>query len=62
MDEQAKAHIATAIEAAAANGEAVDGIAIGNEAARIAIAAYMDAGEPSSAIDGEVQDELTAAT
>ena len=62
MDEQAKAHIAAAIEQAARDGEAVDGVAIGEDAAARAIASYMEAGEPQAAIDGQVQDELPAAT
>lgn len=51
MDEQAKAHIAAAIEAAESNGGIVDGLTIGREAARSAVATYMDAGEPQAAID-----------
>ena len=51
MDEQAKAHIAAEIERAEAAGEVVDGLSIGREAAARAIASYMDAGAPQSAID-----------
>ena len=61
MDEQAKAHIAAAIEQAESRGEVVDGLSIGREAASQAIASYMDAGEPQAAVDGEAQDELPAA-
>jgi len=59
MDEQAKANIAAAIEAAEADGAVVDGLAIGREAAARAIASYMDAGEPQSAIDAPA-DETAA--
>lgn len=51
MDEQAKAHIQSAIESAAAEGEVVDGLQIGREAAAAAIAAYMENGEPQPALD-----------
>jgi hypothetical protein len=56
MDEQAKAHIAAAIEAAEARGDVVDGLAIGRDAAARAIASYMDPGEPNPAIDA-VEDD-----
>lgn len=61
MDEQAKAHIAAAIEAAETAGDPIDGTAIGEDAAARAIGTYMASGEPAAAIDGEVQDELPAA-
>ena len=62
MDEQAKAHISEAIEAAELSGEPVDGLSIGREAAARAIASYMDAGEPQAAIDAPADDtaELAA--
>ena len=56
MDEQAKAHIAAAIESAEATGDVVDGLAIGREAAARAIASYMDTGEPQPAIDTPADD------
>lgn len=51
MDEQAKAHIAEALAEAEATGASVDGLALGREAAALAIASYMDTGEPQAAID-----------
>ncbi len=61
MDEQAKAHIAAAIEAAEASGDVVDGLAIGREAAARAVATYMDAGEPQAAIDAPEDDSFNVA-
>lgn len=60
MDGEAKAHIAAAIEQAEANGDPIDGLTIGREAAARAIATYMAAGEPQAAIDA-VSDELSPA-
>ncbi len=59
MDEQAKAHIAAAIEAAEASGEPIDGVAIGRRAAAKAIEVYMAAGAPQSAVDAS-HDELAS--
>ncbi len=61
MDAEARAHIAAAIEAAEASGEVVDGLAIGREAARQAVATYMDAGEPQAAIDAPEDDSFNVA-
>ena len=60
MDGEAKAAIAAAIEEAEANGEPVDGLEIGRQAAARAIGRYMATGEPQAAID-TVPDELPPA-
>lgn len=63
MDEQAKAHIQSAIESAEHEGAVIDGLEIGREAAARSIASYMEIGEPQPAIDaGEVEDSTTTTT
>lgn len=62
MDEQAKADIAGAIEAAAARGDVIDGTAIGEDAAARVVASYIGPGDPQPAIDAaEPADELPPA-
>lgn len=51
MDEEAKAAIKQALEAAARDGGDIDGLELGREAADRAIAAYISTEEPQPAID-----------